>query len=221
VRVQITARCLKDQGKSTKQIARDLQLSRNTVRRYLRHRTTSDYPARPAKPNALLEPFAPDIEAMPAEELIGSRILAELRKRGYRGPKRTSYRYLARLTAERSPSPAVERFETGPARQGQYDWSLYTVPVSGAATRVYPHSFIERGVSPGTGRAGFSRPVGERGPDWSARSGQDPFGHRAWGQSLRGAQAGPVLRRICRWTSRGPTSASSWSAGAMSRTRWW
>ena len=47
VQVQITARCLKNQGKSIKQIARDLHLSRNTVRRYLRDRAVSDYPARP------------------------------------------------------------------------------------------------------------------------------------------------------------------------------
>ena len=142
VQVQITVRCLKDQGKSIKDISRDLGLSRNTVRRYLRDRAASDYPARPAKPNAQLEPFAQDIEAMLAEELIGSRILAELRKRGYHGPRRTFYRYLSHRKALASSSPAVERFETGPAKQGQYDWSMYTVPIAGAVTRVYLHSFI-------------------------------------------------------------------------------
>jgi len=142
VQAQITVRCLHDQGKSIKQIARDVGLSRNTVRRYLRDRTAADYPARAAKPNAGLEPFADDIEKMVEQELIGTRILAELRKRGYRGPKRTFYRYLARHRALSSPSPAVERFETGPAQQGQYDWSVYTVPISGAVTRVYLHSFI-------------------------------------------------------------------------------
>lgn len=142
VQAQITVRCLRDQGKSIKQIARDVGLSRNTVRRYLRDRTAADYPAREARPNAQLEPFAHDIETMLGQELIGSRILAELRKRGYRGPRRTFYRYLMKHKALSSPSPAVERFETGPARQGQYDWSVYTVPIGGAVTRVYLHSFI-------------------------------------------------------------------------------
>jgi transposase len=142
VQAQITVRCLKDQGKSIKEIARDLGLSRNTVRRYLRDRAASDYPARPAKPNVQLEPFAHEIEAMLAEMLIGSRILAELRKRGYRGPRRTFYRYLSHQKALAASSPAVERFETGPAKQGQYDWSTYTVSIGGVVTRVYLHSFI-------------------------------------------------------------------------------
>jgi len=150
VQVQIAVRCLHDQGKSIKQIARDLGLSRNTVRRYLRDRTAADppataragYPARPARPNAQLEPLAQTIEVMLAQELIGSRILAELRKRGYTGPSRTFYRYLSHQRALTSVSPAVERFETGPAKQGQYDWSTYTVPIAGAVTRVYLHSVI-------------------------------------------------------------------------------
>ena len=142
VHTQITVRCLRDQGKRFKQIARDMGLSRNTVRRYLRDRSATDYPVRKAAPNAGLEPFAGDIELMLAQELIGSRILIELRKRGYQGPRRTFYRYLLRLKALSSTSPAVERFETGPAKQGQYDWSVYTVPIGGALTRVYLHSFI-------------------------------------------------------------------------------
>ncbi|MBM3323692.1 helix-turn-helix domain-containing protein [candidate division WOR-3 bacterium] len=36
MQVQIAVRCLRDQGQSIKQIARDLRLSRNAVRRYLR-----------------------------------------------------------------------------------------------------------------------------------------------------------------------------------------
>lgn len=142
VEVQMAVRCLRDQGKSIKQIARDLDLSRNTVRRYLRDRTASDYPARKAKPNVQLGPFAHAIETMLAKDLIGSRILAELRKQGYHGPRRTFYRYLSHHKALSRPSPAVERFETGPARQGQYDWSVYTVPIGNAVTRVYLHSFI-------------------------------------------------------------------------------
>jgi len=168
MQVQIAVRCLRDQGQSIKQIARDLRLSRNTVRRYLRDlpaplsacsppaaaraghaqagrppgRTTTDYPARPARPNAQLAPFAHDIERMLADELIGSRILAELRKRGYRGPRRTFYRYLSHQKELASSSPAVERFETRPAKQGQYDWSMYTVMIGSTLTRVYLHSFI-------------------------------------------------------------------------------
>ena len=142
VQDQITVRSLRDRGMGVRCIARELRLSRNTVRRYLRDPAAPASPARPVRPNAQLEPFQHDIETMLAQELIGSRILAELRKQGYRGPQRTFYRYLARLATLQSPSPAVERFETEPARQGQYDWSEYTVLLGGAVTKVYVHSFV-------------------------------------------------------------------------------
>jgi transposase len=125
-----------------RRIARELRLSRNTVRRYLRDPAAPESQPRPERPNAQLEPFQHGIETMLSQELIGSRILAELRKQGYHGPQRTFYRYLARLATLASPSPAVERFETEPARQGQYDWSEYTVLLGGAVTKVYIHSFV-------------------------------------------------------------------------------
>ena len=102
VQDQITVRSLRDRGMGVRCIARELRLSRNTVRRYLRDPAAPESPARPERPNAQLEPFQHDIETMLSQELIGSRILAELRKQGYRGPQRTFYRYLARHPAERS-----------------------------------------------------------------------------------------------------------------------
>ena len=143
---QIAVRSLKDRGMGIREIARELRLSRNTVRRYLRDRTVSTHPAQPArapaKPNARLAPFIPEIERMLAQDLIGSRIIAELRKRGFSGSTRTFYRQLTRLEATRQPNPAVERFETPPGRQGQYDWSEYTVPLGNVVTKVYVHSFL-------------------------------------------------------------------------------
>ena len=94
VHTQITVRCLRDQGKSIKQIARDMGLSRNTVRRYLRDRSAADYPVRKAAPNAGLEPFAGDIELMLAQELIGSRI-----------PHRAAQTWLSGAAAHLLPLP--------------------------------------------------------------------------------------------------------------------
>lgn len=139
---RITVRNLKDRGMGIRKIAREAGLSRNTVRRYLRDLTISAYPARPSKPNDQLAPFIPNIEKMLTQELIGSRIITELRKLGYCGSTRTFYRQLARLVAARQPSQAIERFETPPGHQGQYDWSEYTVSLGNVVTKVYLHSLI-------------------------------------------------------------------------------
>lgn len=138
---QFAIQTLRRRDKGIRALALELHLSRNTVRRYLRG-AAPGYPTRQVTPNAQLEPFKADIETMLARDLIGSRILAELRKKGYCGPKRTFYRYFKRLKMLALPGPAVERFETPPAEQGQYDWSEYTVPIGGALTKVYLHGFI-------------------------------------------------------------------------------
>lgn len=139
---QVAIQALKDKGLGIREIARKLQLSRNTVRRYLRRVASPEYAIRRPPPNAELERFRKEIDSKLGEELIGSRILNDLRQQGYQGPARTFYRYLARVRTEVEPSPAVERFETGPGKQGQYDWSEYTVVIGGILTKVYLHSLI-------------------------------------------------------------------------------
>ena len=66
-------------------IARELGVSRNTVRAALRSDKPPKY-VRSARPNPQLEPFAEQIEHMWAEkQFIGTRILRELRVLGYQG----------------------------------------------------------------------------------------------------------------------------------------
>jgi hypothetical protein len=82
-----TIRYLHAQGLGIRQIARELGLARNTVRAALRVDTPPKY-TRPKRPNPQLAPFAEQIAAMLFEQrFIGSRILRELRRLGYRvGP---------------------------------------------------------------------------------------------------------------------------------------
>jgi len=73
---------------------------------------------------------------MRKEGFIGTRILRELRQRGYRGSRSGLYNFLRRLKAE-EPDPRVcLRYETVPRQQEQFDWSPSTVDLGGELTRV-------------------------------------------------------------------------------------
>ena len=131
-----TIRYLRAQGKSLRAIARELGVSRNTVRAALRQNAPLQY-VRPKRPNLKIEPFIAQIEQMVLQkQFIGSRVLRELRALGYQGGETSLYEYLRSLNAKAYRSRVTERFETDPAQQGQFDWSPYTVPLGGILTRV-------------------------------------------------------------------------------------
>lgn len=131
-----TIRFLHAQGKGIRAIARELDLSRNTVRDALRAEAPP-VRTRTKRPNPQLIPFAEQIRAMLVEKkFIGSRILRELRRLGYAGGSTALYDYLATLKEERTRSKVSERFETPPGFQGQFDWSPYHVALGGQARRV-------------------------------------------------------------------------------------
>ena len=89
-----TIRYLHAQGRPIRAIARELGLSRNTVRTALREASPPHYD-RPARPNPQLEPFTEQIKQMWVEkEFIGTRILRELRTLGYEGSASALYAYL-------------------------------------------------------------------------------------------------------------------------------
>jgi len=131
-----TIRYLHAQGQSIRAIARELSLSRNTVRAALRGDDPPCY-VRPGRPNPQLEPFADQIRQMLVEkQFIGTRILRELRALGYQGSQSALYEYLRKAKATVSKSRIVERFETAPGQQAQFDWSPYTITLGGQATKV-------------------------------------------------------------------------------------
>ncbi len=136
VEARTTIRYLHAQGVSIRAIAAQLGLARNTVRAAIR---APDPPTRTRakRANPQLGPFAAQIAAMLFEQrFIGSRILRELEARGYRGGPTALYAYLAQLKAERAAPRAVERFETGPGEQAQFDWSPYQVTLGESLRRV-------------------------------------------------------------------------------------
>jgi transposase len=119
-------RVLHRHGKSIHEIAREMGLSRNTVRRYLRDEEAARYKARLPRPTKL-EPFKEYIterlRAAAPEWIPGFVLLAELRERGYEG----GYTMLKLFLASQRPKEAAEpviRFETEPGEQMQVDWAV-------------------------------------------------------------------------------------------------
>jgi transposase len=91
--------------------------------------------------NPDLEPFIEYIfERLIVKNLVGSRVLNEIRSKGYRGSKSAYYRYTATLTKKNGRT--FKRYETAPGEQGQFDWSDYKVPINGVITKVYVFIFI-------------------------------------------------------------------------------
>lgn len=131
-----TIRYLKAHNKSIRWIAKELGVSRNTVRKVLREEKVPKY-TRQGSVNPALLPYTEDVKRMCLrDQFIGTRILDEIRKKGYSGSRTTFFRYLRKLKQTNDLSKISERFETEPARQAQFDWSSYTVMLGEKLTRV-------------------------------------------------------------------------------------
>lgn len=116
------------EGLTVSAIARQLELDRKTVRKYI-ERGLEPPAYGPRKPRSRrLEPFEPylrqRIAAYPG--LTGSRLLREIREHGYRGGYTAVTDFLRE--ARPAPSPSFEvRFETPPGHQAQVDFAQFQV----------------------------------------------------------------------------------------------
>lgn len=128
---------LRSQGTSIRALARRFGIARNTVRSILRehearreqgHDVLSAAPKR--RRASKLDPFRPLIAEILTmyPRITGTRLHEKLREEaGYTG----GTTIVRQLLAELRPAPKrdlVVRFETEPGRQGQMDWSSYTIP---------------------------------------------------------------------------------------------
>ena len=76
------------------------------------------------------------------QHLIGSRILNEIRARGYHGSAAAFYRLWSPLRPTQPDPRVTERFETAPGEQSQFDWSPYTILLGGARTRIIMYGSV-------------------------------------------------------------------------------
>jgi transposase len=113
----VEIRVLKRQGKSIREIARMLELSRNTVRRYLRSEGVPHYQreARPGKLDSYKEYLAERVKAAAPDWIPATVLLRELKALGYAGGYSILKEYLATLRPAAKPDPLVVRDRAGTA----------------------------------------------------------------------------------------------------------
>jgi transposase len=131
-------------GKSIKEIARDLKISRNTVRRVLRSGETSFSYEREIQPRPKLGRWKAEIDRMLArnadnparERLTLIRLFEELQALGYEGGYDAVRRYAKSWVREHASltADAYVPLSFAPGEAYQFDWSHEIVVMSGVTT---------------------------------------------------------------------------------------
>src|SRR5271165_305029 len=134
------------QGKSIKEIARDLRMSRNTVRKILRSGETSFAYERDIQPQPKLGRWKDDLDRMLAENAAKSlrerltliRLFEDLRGLGYAGGYDAVRRYARSWQREHASqtAPAFVPLSFAPGEAYQFDWSHEIVLLNGVTVTV-------------------------------------------------------------------------------------
>jgi transposase len=133
-------------GKTIKEIARDLGVSRNTVRKVLRSGETSFEYERTVQPRPKLGRWTAELDALlegnaaksAREQLTLIRIYEELRGRGYAGSYDAVRRYAGRWAKQHGQAMAAAYvpLSFAPGEAYQFDWSHEIVLLSGVTVTV-------------------------------------------------------------------------------------
>ena len=133
-------------GKSIKEIARDLKISRNTVRKILRSGETSFSYEREVQPRPRLGRWKADLDRMltantetsARERLTLIRLFEELRTLGYEGGYDAVRRYARTWSREHASQTAAAfvPLSFAPGEAYQFDWSHEIVVMSGVTVTV-------------------------------------------------------------------------------------
>lgn len=140
-----TVKNMYNKGVPIKQIARELKMSKNTVKRLIQREDEPKY-SRETWPTKV-EKYKDDIRKWYLEKeysFNGTRIYNELCKLGYKGSINPIYRFLETLDDERIliSKRASQRFETPPGDQAQFDWGEYEVYIGARKTKIYCFTMV-------------------------------------------------------------------------------
>lgn len=127
-------------GVPKKAIARNLNMSKNTVKSLIKKTKAPKY-ERDHYPSKI-DGYKDQIREWylnPKYDFIGTRIHRELKQIGYKGSINPIYRYLLVLKEEKAEisKKATVRVETPPGDQAQFDWSPYKLEIGGLLIEVY------------------------------------------------------------------------------------
>jgi transposase len=133
-------------GKTIREIARDLKVSRNTVRKVLRSGETSFEYERDVQPRPKLGRWTEELDAMlsgnaakaPREQLTLMRMFEELRAHGYEGGYDAVRRYARGWSRTHGQATAVAYvpLSFAPGEAYQFDWSHEVVLLNGVTVIV-------------------------------------------------------------------------------------
>ncbi|MBK8500823.1 MAG: IS21 family transposase [Saprospiraceae bacterium] len=128
-------------GQSIRAISSLMGISRNTVRAALRRTNAPEY-KRKEVINEDITLFADFIrEAILVKKHRGSRVLEDIRSKGYVGSKSAFYRHLDAVR-QSCGGKSFKPYETAPGEQVQFDWSPYTVLIRDELVKVFVHTYI-------------------------------------------------------------------------------
>ena len=130
-------------GKSQRQIARSLDIHRETVKRLLQKTTTPTTTSSRKRCASKLDPFRERIdELLKIKNITNREIYRVLRKEGYRGGSTILGDFLRKLRGSRKSRQAFIRYEPAPGYEAQSDWSPYNVILGGVKSCIHVFSLI-------------------------------------------------------------------------------
>lgn len=141
----IAVKRLYKNGVKKQQIAKQLHMSRNTVKRLLKAKEEPSYTRNVYRSKVdSYQELITEWYLSPEYSYIGTRIYRELKKLGYTGSINPVYRFLKKLDGEKHKinPKATQRIETPPGEQAQFDWSEYDVVINNVITKVYCFSIV-------------------------------------------------------------------------------
>ncbi len=135
---------LSAQGKSIQDIAITLGLARNTVRKYLRHPELSSMPHPRPNRRSKLDPFKEQIKQWITEDHCYNceAMLPRLLAMGYTGSLSVLKAFVHPLRPPAQGHYPVQRYETEPGKQVQFDWGEFKYEQEGVPRKVYGFTAI-------------------------------------------------------------------------------